>query len=129
MRLALSDAGLTAEDIAAVVATANGSPHLDRLEAEAVREVFGARPIAVASLKGAIGESGAAGAAGLLAGLLSISAGVVPPTAGFEQADPACPVSVSGRTQPAAGETFLVNSVASGGTNYSLAVRAARRRP
>jgi 3-oxoacyl-[acyl-carrier-protein] synthase II len=124
MRVALSDGHLDPDDIAAVIATANGSPDLDRLEADAIGEVFGARSIAVASVKGAVGEFGAAGAAGLVAGLLSTSDGVVVPTAGFGDADPACPVRVSSQAQPAEGDTFLVNSVASGGTNCSIAVRA-----
>ena len=127
MRLALADAGLRADDIAAVVGTSNGSPVLDRQEADAVAEVFGSRSrsIPLSSVKGAIGESGAAGAASLIAGLLSLANGVAGPTAGFSRLDAAFPVSVSSRPQPAIGDTFLVNSVASGGTNYSLAVRAA----
>lgn len=129
MRLALSDGGLVPDDIAAVVGTANGSPELDRLEADAIMETFGGRPIPVASVKGAIGESGAAGAAGLVAGLLSIAGGAVVPTVGFEAADPALAVLVSRGPQPVRGHTFLVNSVASGGTSYSLAVRAAAAPP
>ncbi len=129
MRLALSDGQLGPDDIAAVVGTANGSPELDRLEADAIVETFGGRPIPVASVKGAIGESGAAGAAGLVAGLLSIAGGAVVPTVGFEQADPALAVSVSRAPQPVRGHTFLVNSVASGGTSYSVAVRATPVRP
>jgi 3-oxoacyl-[acyl-carrier-protein] synthase II len=129
MRAALADAHLVPDDIAAVMATANGSPDLDRLEAQAIGEVFGSRAIAVASVKGAVGEFGAAGAAGLVAVLSSMSEGVVVPTAGFSNRDPACPVQVSGRPQAAGSDTFLVNSVASGGSNYSLAVRAARALP
>jgi 3-oxoacyl-[acyl-carrier-protein] synthase II len=129
MRLALSDANLRADQIAAVIGTSNGSPVLDRQEADAIVELFGSRSIPVASVKGAIGESGASGAAGLIAGLLSIAGGAVVPTAGFLQPDPALAVCVSSRPQPTRGETFLVNSVASGGTNYSLAVRATPGQP
>ncbi len=129
MRLALSDANLRADEIAAVVGTSNGSPALDRQEADAIVEVFGRRSMPVSSVKGAIGESGASGAAGLVAGLLLLAEGVVGPTVGFSQPDPALAVCVSSRPQPARGEAFLVNSVASGGTNYSLAVRATPGRP
>jgi 3-oxoacyl-[acyl-carrier-protein] synthase II len=129
MRLALFDAGLGADQIAAVIGTSNGSPGLDRQEAAAIVEVFGGRSIPVASVKGAIGESGAAGAAGLIAGLLSIACGVTVPTSGFGHADPALGVSVSSGPQSVGGDMFLVNSVASGGTNYSVAVRVARERP
>jgi 3-oxoacyl-[acyl-carrier-protein] synthase II len=124
MRLALADARLEPEAIAAVFATANGSPGLDELEAEAINDVFGGRGVAVASVKGAIGESGAAGAGSLVAGLLSIGEGRIVPTTGFAQPDPACGVGVSSCPQPAGSESFIVNSVASGGTNCSIVVRA-----
>ena len=129
MRLALSEAKLSTEEIACVVATSNGSPRLDQQEAEAIAEVFGTRSIPVASVKGAIGESGAAGAASLIAGLLTMPAGEVMPTVGFSARDPALSVRVSNAPQPAPGETFLVNSVASGGTNCSIAVRVTPERP
>jgi 3-oxoacyl-(acyl-carrier-protein) synthase len=124
MRLALSDAGLRPDQIAAVIGTSNGSPALDWQEADAIVEVFGSRSIPVASVKGAIGESGASGAAGVIAGLLSIARGALVPTVGFLQPDAALAVCVSRRPQPTRGEAFLVNSVASGGTHYSLAIRA-----
>ena len=124
MRLALADANLRAGDVAAVVGTSNGSPVLDGQEAGAVAEVFGGRSIPVFSVKGAIGESGAAGAASLIAGLLLLAEGTAGPTAGFSRADSALAVCVSSQPQPVSGNTFLVNSVASGGTNYSIAVRA-----
>ena len=129
MQLALADGGVEAEQVAAVIGTSNGSPVLDQQEADAIVDVFGGRPIPVASVKGAIGESGAAGAAGLIAGLLSIAGGTLVPTAGFLRPDPALPLHVSGRPQPTPGDTFLLNSVASGGTTYSLAVRATSGRP
>ena len=124
MGLALSDAGLRVEDVSAVIGTANGSPDLDRMEADAISRMFGSRDIRVASVKGAIGESGASGAAGLIAALLSLPNGTVVPTAGLVTPDSAFSISVSGHAQPTRGTTFLVNSVASGGTNYSVAVRA-----
>ncbi|HEV3138935.1 MAG TPA: beta-ketoacyl synthase N-terminal-like domain-containing protein, partial [Vicinamibacterales bacterium] len=128
MRIALSDADLRADDVAAVVGTANGSPVLDRQEADAIVEVFGRRAMPVFSLKGAIGESGAAGAAGVVVGLLSLADGGVPPTVGFSQPDPALAACVSSRPQPTRANTFLVNSVASGGTQYSVVIRAASGR-
>jgi len=129
MRLAMSDAGLRADQLAAVIGTSNGSPALDRHEADAIVEVFGPRSLPVASVKGAIGESGASGAAGLIAGLLSIARGAVVPTVGFLEPDPELAVCANSRAQPVRGNAFLVNSVASGGTNYSLAIRATPRRP
>ena len=67
VRLALADAETAPGEIDMVVAAANGS-RLDRIEAEAICAVFGERAVPVVSLKGAIGESGAAGSAGVVAG-------------------------------------------------------------
>jgi 3-oxoacyl-(acyl-carrier-protein) synthase len=128
MRLALADAAVPPDDIAAIIGTANGSPVLDRHEADAIVDVFGDRAAPVCSIKGAIGEFGAAAAAGIVAGLESLSTGMVPPTAGFACRDAAIPVSVCNHPQPARGDTFVVNSVASGGTNYSVVVQAASGR-
>jgi 3-oxoacyl-(acyl-carrier-protein) synthase len=131
MRQALSDAALSRDEIGAVMSAANGAPQLDRIEAAALREVFGDCPVAVASVKGALGECGASGASAVIAGLLSISRGLLVPTAGFEEPDPSwlTGLRVSGSGQTVASNTFLVNSTASGGTHYTLAVRAERPRP
>lgn len=125
MELALSQAGVNPNDVAAVLATANGSPRLDELEARAIARVFDGRPVPVASVKGAVGESGASACAALITGLFSIPAATVVPTVGYEQPDPISKVSVSSGPQRATGDTFIVNSVASGGAHYCVAVRAA----
>ena len=104
----------------------NGAPRLDKLESDAIAEVFGARAVPVASVKGAVGESGAAAAAGIVLALRSMAEGSVVPTVGLAEPDPECAVAASGASQAVVGETFLVNAVACGGTAYSLAIRAAR---
>jgi 3-oxoacyl-(acyl-carrier-protein) synthase len=124
MQHALSDAGLRADQIDAVFATANGSVELDHVEALAIAATFGDRRVPVASIKGALGESGAGAAASLIAGLLSLPSGVVPPTVGWGEPDPRCDVAVSRACRPSGGNVFLVNSIASGGTNYALVARA-----
>jgi len=125
MQMALDEAETPAAEIGAVFAAANGSRALDALEAAAIRSVFGERDVPVVSLKGAIGESGTAGALALVVALLTMARGIVPPTVGFSVPDPGCPVNVRGEAQPVAGRTFLVNAIASGGTSYSLVARAA----
>ena len=123
MRDALNDAAIAADRIDAVFAAAHGSKTLDMLEARAIRDVFPSG-VPVASLKGAIGESGAAGAAALAAGCLTLAGRIVPSTVGFSQPDPDCPVTVSATAQTVRGRTFLVNAVASGGTHYAIVARA-----
>ena len=126
MRDALGAAGASPADVAAVFASANSTVALDRVEAAAIAAVFGDRGVPIVALKGAVGESGAAGAAGVQAALHALRCRRLPPTAGYEQPDPDCPVDVSGDARPLApGPTLaLVNSFASGGTSYSLAVSA-----
>jgi 3-oxoacyl-(acyl-carrier-protein) synthase len=124
MRAALTQAAMPPGGVHAIFAAADGSPDLDAIEAQAIGEVFGSR-IPVVSIKGAIGEMGAAGAASLAAGLLSFADRRLPPTAGFVEADPGSDVSVCGEARPCEGDVFLVNSAASGGATYSMLVRAA----
>jgi 3-oxoacyl-[acyl-carrier-protein] synthase II len=124
MRLALNDARLTPDRIGAVMAAGNGSPELDKLEGRAICEVFGERAIPVVSVKGAIGESGAAGAAGIIAGLLSLASGETVATVGLSETDDRLGVQASNRPLPVKSHTFLVNSIASGGSNFSVIVSA-----
>jgi 3-oxoacyl-(acyl-carrier-protein) synthase len=127
MRLALSDAGITRGEIDVIFAAANGSPQLDAIEAAAIQDVCDGRSVVVTSVKGAIGESGAGGAASAIAALVTLSQGQVPPAVGWSQPDPACGVNVSDRARSTPGTVFVVNSVASGGTNCSAVFRAARQ--
>jgi 3-oxoacyl-[acyl-carrier-protein] synthase II len=127
MRLALEDAQLTPNEVHALFAAANGSRELDRIEAAAIAEVFGAGAVPVASIKGAIGESSVAAASSIAAGLLALPSGVLPPTSGCSGADAALCVRAGDRAQPVAGSTFLVNSVASGGSIYSVVARGTAR--
>jgi 3-oxoacyl-[acyl-carrier-protein] synthase II len=124
MQIALDDAGVGSADVDAVFAAANGSKRLDAIEAEAIRTVFRPYDVPVVSLKGAVGESGAAGAVALAAALLTLANGALPPTVGFSAADPDCAVNVSSDARSVRGRTFVVNAIASGGTNYSLVARA-----
>ena len=126
MRVALDRANREPRDVAAVFASANSTPVLDRTEAAALAEVFGESTVPVTALKGALGECGAIGAAGLIAAIDCLRDGIIPPTAGFEQRDPDCPVNVSREPRsvtPRPHQVALVNSFASGGASYSAVVR------
>jgi 3-oxoacyl-[acyl-carrier-protein] synthase II len=122
MHLALGNANLTADAVDVVYASANGTVPLDHVEATAIKTVFGARPVPVTSIKGAIGEFGAVGAASLAASILCGRAGTIAPTIGVRQTAPDCPVSVVTAPTPLPGPVALINSFASGGTNVSVVV-------
>ena len=127
MREALTRAELEPGDVDLVYASANGTAELDRVESEALREVFGERPIPVTSVKGAIGEFGAAAAGSLAAAILCGGQGWVAPVAGFREQVGNCPVNANGKATVAPGPLALVNSFASGGTNVSLVVKVGRQ--
>ncbi len=131
IRRALEDAALHPDDVDVVFASANGTRLLDRCEATALRTVFGGRPVPVTSIKGALGEFAASGAASLAAALLCGCGvdGRIPSVAGLHHLADDCPVTVVRTPMPLPGPTILINSFASGGTNFSVIVRLARHEP
>ncbi|HEX5473799.1 MAG TPA: beta-ketoacyl synthase N-terminal-like domain-containing protein [Vicinamibacterales bacterium] len=127
MAAALRQAGLTPAGVDVVYASANSTVKLDAVEAAALRELFGgAGRAVVTSIKGAIGESGAAGAAACVAAVVCGRAGVVPPIAGLREPDASCAGLRLARTaMPTPGPVALVNSIASGGALVSAVLRVA----
>jgi len=126
MRLALDDAGMTPRDVNVVYASANATQALDRVEADALTELFGSSATVVTSLKGALGESGASGSAACVAALLCSRAGRVPPISGLVTPDvSASRLGLATTCVDAPGPVALVNSFASGGALFSVVLRAA----
>lgn len=124
MRLALEDAALTADAVDVVYASANATRGLDAVEALALVELFGGTRSVVTSLKGALGESGASGAAACVAALLCGRAGRVPPVAGLQCPDPAAaPLRLARTADDAPGPIALINGVASGGALFTVVLR------
>lgn len=93
MKLALQDAGLEPSDITHVNAHGTSTPLNDAAEAHAYGDLFGTDPgPIVTSTKGVTGHAlGAAGALEAAAVILAMQNKRVPPTLGFEQADPELP--------------------------------------
>jgi len=126
MRLALEDAGLRAEDVHVVYASANATRTLDAVEVVALAELFGGTGTVVTSIKGAVGEFGASGGAACAAALLCGRARQVPPVAGLVEPDPeADSLTIARVATTAPGPIALVNSFASGGALFSTVLRAA----
>jgi 3-oxoacyl-[acyl-carrier-protein] synthase II len=126
MRLALEDAGLRAEDVHVVYASANATRTLDAVEVVALAELFGGTETVVTSIKGALGEFGASGGAACAAALLCGRARQVPPVAGLVEPDPeADSLTIAREATTAPGPIALVNSFASGGALFSAVLRAA----
>ena len=127
MRLALRDAGLAPEQIGYINAHGTATEANDRTETAAIRSVFGAYTdrLAVSSTKSMHGHAlGAAGAFEAAASMLALSTGMLPPTANFLSADPACDLDVvPNHARAAVVEACLSNSFAFGGLNAVLAFR------
>jgi len=127
MRGALADGALEPEDIDYINAHGTGTTANDATETIAIRKVFGAHAdrLAVSSTKSMHGHTlGAAGAIEAVATLLALRDGLVPPTANYTEADPACNLDVVPNVSRRASIEFaLSNSFAFGGLNAVLAFR------
>ena len=128
MRLAVRDAGLALEQIGYINAHGTATEANDRIETAAIRNTFGAHAnsIAVSSTKAVHGHTlGAAGALEAVASILSLKHGLLPTTANFLTADPACDLDIiSNGSRPTQVEACLSNSFAFGGLNAVLAFKA-----
>ncbi len=129
VRNALSDSGLAPPAIGYINAHGTGTPANDPTETEAIRMVFAthADKLLVSSTKSMHGHAlGAAGAIEAVATVLALQHGLIPPTANYQEADPACDLDVVPNVaRKARVEHALSNSFAFGGLNAVLVFRAA----
>ena len=126
MELALRDARVSPEDVDYINAHATSTPGGDEREVKAMRAVFGdgLDRIAVSSTKGTTGHLlGAAGPLELIAAILAIRTGTIPPTINYDSADPECDISPTpNRAVKRKGRVALSNSFGFGGHNASIVV-------
>ena len=109
-------------EIGHVNAHGTSTPLNDLAESEALTKVFGADGPPITSTKGVTGHLvGAAGAVEAVLGLLSASAGQVPPTANLDDARPEIRIDVvAGEPRAIAAAPVLSNSFGFGGHNATL---------
>ena len=124
---ALTDGGLSASDIQYVNAHGTGTAANDETETQALKRAFGAHTgsLVMSSNKSMIGHAlGAAGALELVATLMTLKDGVVPPTVNYLGPDPACDIDcVPNEARRMTVDAALSNSFAFGGLNAVLAVK------
>ncbi len=123
VRMALEDAGVTAEEVDHVNAHGTSTPLNDRSEAAMIRRVIGDHP-AVTSTKGVTGHSlGAAGAIEAAFAVLTVQHGRIPPTANLDSQDPEIEIDVVAKApREAAVEVAVSDSFGFGGQNAVLVV-------
>ncbi|MFZ3354639.1 MAG: beta-ketoacyl-[acyl-carrier-protein] synthase family protein [Xanthobacteraceae bacterium] len=127
MRDALTDAQLAPADIQYINAHGTGTAANDETETKALHEAFGphAPKLAISSTKSMVGHAlGAAGALEMVATVLAMRDGIVPPTIGYLAPDPVCDLDYVPNTARAVPiDAALSNSFAFGGLNAVLAVK------
>ncbi|MGD8375881.1 MAG: beta-ketoacyl-ACP synthase II [Acidobacteriota bacterium] len=124
MQETLRDAGVGPEAVDYINAHGTSTPAGDRIEVQAIKEVFGsrARSLSVSSTKSMMGHLlGAAGGVESAITALTIARGVIPPTINQETADPECDLDfVPNEARKAEVRYALNNSFGFGGTNACL---------
>lgn len=124
VRAALSDAGLSEEQIAYVNAHGTSTPENDKMEHLSLSTVFGERirKVPVSSNKSMIGHTlSAAGAVEAAFSLMTMLEGVIPPTINYDHPDPAIDLDVVPNVKRSADvPTVLSNSFGFGGQNTCL---------
>ncbi|MDF2631255.1 MAG: 3-oxoacyl-(acyl-carrier-protein) synthase [Symbiobacteriaceae bacterium] len=127
MKRAIADAGIEPAAIGYINAHGTSTPQGDIAETRAVKAIFGehAYQLAVSSTKSMHGHLlGAAGAVELIATVMALKDGVLPPTINLEQPDPECDLDyIPGRAREAQIDTALSNSFGFGGQNATVIVR------
>jgi beta-ketoacyl-acyl-carrier-protein synthase II len=127
MQAAIRDAGLTPGDVGYINAHGTSTVLNDKLESAAILKVFGdhARSLKISSNKSMIGHlMSAAGAVELVATVMSVSKGMIPPTIHHAEADPDCPLDyVTKGAEPLDLRAALTNSFGFGGGNACLLVK------
>jgi 3-oxoacyl-[acyl-carrier-protein] synthase II len=128
IRMALEHAGVNAAEVDYLNAHATSTGLGDIAEVRAIRLALGARVdegLMVSSTKSMTGHMlGAAGGVELIACLMAITEGVVPPTINIEEQDPECDIDcVPNTAREARVDVAMSNSFGFGGHNATLVVR------
>jgi 3-oxoacyl-(acyl-carrier-protein) synthase len=108
-----------------LVAAASGNPALDAVEAAALAAAFDGRRVPVTSIRGTIGDFGAAGALGAAAAALAVDAGLLPPTLGLVPPARAGLDVVVGTPRRSPVRVAVVDGLARGGLCCPLRLEAA----
>lgn len=124
MANAVTDAGISRDEVGWVNAHGTATPLNDVVETKAMKLVFGDRvsEVPLISTKGLTGHClGAAGAIEALATIVALKAGIIPQTLNFRGADPECDIDYChGGSRRSPAGVALSNSFAFGGNTTCL---------
>ncbi|TAJ98265.1 beta-ketoacyl-[acyl-carrier-protein] synthase family protein [bacterium] len=126
MTLAIQDGGIAKDEIGYISLHGTSTVLNDKTETQATRLCFGPRAyeIPMSSIKSMIGHpQGASGAAGVLATILGINEGFLPPTINYEEPDPECDLNyIPNHGLAKEVEVALCNCIAFGSKNSALVI-------
>ncbi|OGW58514.1 MAG: hypothetical protein A3D21_02505 [Nitrospirae bacterium RIFCSPHIGHO2_02_FULL_42_12] len=121
IRSAITQAGLSHEEVDAYCAHGTGTTYNDAMELTAVEAVFGSRLFPFFSVKGAIGHTlGAAGAIEAAISIHALAERWVPPTSGLVNPEERAKGRASDKGQPISGNNILTSNSGFGGCNAAL---------
>lgn len=124
IRAAVCAAGAGPDDVGYVNGHGTGTPKNDSAESNAIALALGpaASRLRVSSTKSVIGHLlGAAGAVEAIVTMNALRDQVAPPTAGYDEQDPQCPLDYTPNdAQPLDTDVAISNNFAFGGANASL---------
>lgn len=127
MRMALKEASLEPGDIDYINAHGTSTKLNDKNESHAIKDVFGdhAKDLSISSTKSMTGHLlGAAGAIEIIASLMAMNEGKVPPTINYTTKDPDCDLNYTPNTPVERDlKVAMSNSFGFGGHNVSLIVK------
>jgi len=126
MTLAIEDAGVAKDEIGYLALHGTSTILNDRTETLAAKLCFGRRAydIPMSSIKSMIGHpQGASGAAGVVAAILAMNYGFLPPTINYFEADPECDLDyIPNQAVVRAVDLALCNCIGFGSKNSALVV-------
>ena len=128
IRMALEEAGYTADDTLYINAHGTSTPLNDKTETNAIKLAIGednARKALISSTKSMTGHMlGAAGGIELIATALAVKHGIVPPTINYKEADPECDLNYVPNKAIKADVTMAAsNSLGFGGHNACVVLK------
>ena len=128
IRLAAKEAGFQPNEKMYINAHGTSTPLNDASETMAIKKALGediARKVEISSTKSMLGHMlGAAGAVELIICALAIKNGMLPPTIGYKEPDPACDLDyIPNTARKSEVDITLSNSFGFGGQNACVALR------
>jgi 3-oxoacyl-[acyl-carrier-protein] synthase II len=126
MALAVQDAGVAKDEVGYIALHGTSTIINDQTETQAIKNCFGARAydIPMSSVKSMIGHpQGASGAAGIVASIIALRHGFLPPTINHEERDPKCDLNyIPNQALARQVDVALCNCIGFGSKNSALIV-------